>query len=44
MTVFLVTSVPCYTGLCVAISGHPGAIVIVTANALRPLCFDAGCP
>jgi Cd2+/Zn2+-exporting ATPase len=40
--VFLVTSVLGYTGLWVAILADTGATVIVTANALRLLRFDAG--
>ena len=39
--VFLVTSVLGYTGLWVAIMADTGATVIVTANALRLLRFDA---
>ncbi|UZF93973.1 heavy metal translocating P-type ATPase [Bosea sp. NBC_00550] len=39
--VFLVTSVLGYTGLWVAILADTGATVIVTANALRLLRFDA---
>jgi len=39
---FLVTSVLGYTGLWVAILADTGATVIVTANALRLLRFDAG--
>ncbi|WP_420101675.1 heavy metal translocating P-type ATPase [Bosea sp. (in: a-proteobacteria)] len=39
--VFLVTSVAGYTGLWVAILADTGATVIVTANALRLLRFDA---
>jgi Cd2+/Zn2+-exporting ATPase len=40
--VFLVTSVLGYTGLWVAIMADTGATVLVTANALRLLRFDAG--
>lgn len=40
--VFLVTTVFGYTGLWVAILADTGATVIVTANALRLLRFDAG--
>jgi Cd2+/Zn2+-exporting ATPase len=40
--VFLVTSVLGYTGLWIAILADTGATVIVTANALRLLRFDAG--
>ncbi|MCV9940467.1 heavy metal translocating P-type ATPase [Boseaceae bacterium BT-24-1] len=40
--VFLVTSVLGYTGLWVAILADTGATVLVTANALRLLRFDAG--
>lgn len=40
--VFLVTSILGYTGLWVAILADTGATVIVTANALRLLRFDAG--
>jgi len=40
--VFLVTSVLGYTGLWVAILADTGATVIVTANALRLLHFNAG--
>lgn len=40
--VFLITSVLGYTGLWVAILADTGATVIVTANALRLLRFDAG--
>lgn len=40
--VFLVTSIFGYTGLWVAILADTGATVIVTANALRLLRFDAG--
>ncbi|MDX3809959.1 MAG: HAD-IC family P-type ATPase, partial [Bosea sp. (in: a-proteobacteria)] len=40
--VFLVTSVLGYTGLWVAILADTGATVLVTANALRLLSFDAG--
>ncbi|HVK92245.1 MAG TPA: hypothetical protein VM468_12730, partial [Mycoplana sp.] len=40
--VFLVSSVLGYTGLWVAILADTGATVIVTANALRLLRFDAG--
>jgi len=40
--VFLVTSVFGYTGLWVAILADTGATVLVTANALRLLRFDAG--
>jgi len=39
--VFLVTSVLGYTGLWIAILADTGATVIVTANALRLLRFDA---
>ncbi len=39
--VFLVTSVLGYTGLWVAILADTGATVIVTANALRLLRFNA---
>lgn len=39
---FLVTSIAGYTGLWVAILADTGATVIVTANALRLLRFDAG--
>ena len=39
--VFLVTSILGYTGLWVAILADTGATVIVTANALRLLRFDA---
>jgi Cd2+/Zn2+-exporting ATPase len=39
--VFLVTSVLGYTGLWVAILADTGATVLVTANALRLLRFDA---
>jgi Cd2+/Zn2+-exporting ATPase len=40
--VFLVTSVLGYTGLWVAILADTGATVLVTANALRLLRFNAG--
>ena len=40
--VFLVTTVFGYTGLWVAILADTGATVIVTANALRLLRFNAG--
>ncbi len=40
--VFLLTTVLGYTGLWVAILADTGATVIVTANALRLLRFDAG--
>ena len=40
--VFLVTSVLGYTGLWVAILADTGATVLVTANALRLLGFNAG--
>lgn len=40
--VFLVTSVLGYTGLWLAILADTGATVLVTANALRLLRFDAG--
>ncbi len=40
--IFLVTSVLGFTGLWVAILADTGATVIVTANALRLLRFDAG--
>ncbi|MCU4182434.1 heavy metal translocating P-type ATPase [Bosea sp. BH3] len=40
--VFLVTSVLGYTGLWIAILADTGATVIVTANALRLLRFNAG--
>lgn len=39
---FLVTTILGYTGLWVAILADTGATVIVTANALRLLRFDAG--
>ena len=42
--VFLVTTLFGYTGLWVAILADTGATVIVTANALRLLRFDAGRP
>ncbi len=42
--VFLVTSVLGYTGLWIAILADTGATVLVTANALRLLRFDAGKP